>query len=50
MISVIEYDVIVAANSRIRFHTASRARSFSSPGAPGTDRTSWLAIAAVMQL
>jgi hypothetical protein len=49
MISVIEYDVIEAANARSWFQTAPRATSCSSPGS-WTDSTSWLAIAAVMQL
>lgn len=43
-----EYDVIVRPNSIRSCHTACRASCFCSPGASSTDRTSWLANAAVM--
>ena len=47
--SVSVYDVIDCPNSSSPFQTSLSARSCSSPGSPCTDRTSWCAIAAVMQ-
>ena len=50
MISVSECVLISRANTMSRLHTALSDRSSSSPGmSPPTDRTSWLAMAAVMQ-